>query len=114
MKNFIQPGNTLDLTPSSDVASGTGFRFGTSLFGVAVNDVSSGQSGAFLVEGVVEIAKTSALAVSVGERLFWNVANSVVNKTSTSQQCVGIAIEDAANPSDTVKMKIGSFNAVGD
>lgn len=108
MKNFVQCGETLTLTPSADVDSGVGYLFGTALFGVAKTDVTSGTAGAFLTEGVVEIAKTSALAISVGDRLFWDSTNSVVNKTSTAQQCVGIAVEAAANPSSTVKMLLGS------
>lgn len=112
MQNFIQPGHTLDLVPSADVASGVGYLFGTSLFGVATSDVASGEAGAFLTDGVVEIAKTSALSVSVGDRVFWVPGSSVVNKTATAQQCVGIAVEDAANPSPTVKIKLGSVNAV--
>lgn len=108
MKTYIQPGSTLTLTPSAAVASGVGFLFGTALFGVAVADVAISTPGAFLTEGIVEIGKTSALAISVGDRLFWDSTNKVVNKTSTAQQCVGIAVEAAANPSATVKMKLGS------
>lgn len=108
MKNYVQDGETLDLTPSANVASGVGYLFGAALFGVAVTDVASGATGAFVTEGVVEIAKTSALAISVGDRLFWVPGSSVVNKTSTAQQQVGVAVEAAANPSATVKMKIVS------
>jgi len=108
MKNYIQPGSTLTLTPSAAVASGVGFLFGTALFGVAAADVAISTPGPFLTEGVVEIGKTSALAISVGDRLFWDSTNKVVNKTSTAQQCVGIAVEAAVNPSATVKMKLGS------
>lgn len=112
MKNFVKPGNTLTLTPSAAVASGVGFLFGASLFGVAANDVANGVAGEFVTEGVVDIAKTSALAIAVGDRLFWDAANRVVNKTATAQQCVGIAVSAAANPSDTVQMKLGCFTAV--
>jgi predicted RecA/RadA family phage recombinase len=55
---------------------------------------------------VVEIGKTSALAISVGDRLFWDDTNKVVNKTTTAQQQVGVAVAAAANPSATVKMLI--------
>lgn len=109
MKNFVQKGETLTLTPSANVASGTGYLFGAGLFGVAAGDVVSGTAGEFVTEGVVEIAKTSALAISVGDRVFWDATNSVVNKTSAAQVCVGIAVEAAANPSDTVKIKLGAF-----
>ena len=104
--NYIQDGAVLTLTPAAAVASGTGYLFGAALFGVAVNDVASGATGAFLTEGVVEIAKTSALAIAVGDRLYWDATNKVVNLTATAQQHVGVAVEAAANPSSTVKMKL--------
>lgn len=112
MDSYIQPGNTLSLAPGANVASGVGYLFGTSLFGVAAEDVASGVVGAFVTEGVVEIAKTSALAITAGDRLFWDATNKVVNKTLTSQQCVGIALADAANPSSAVIMKLGCYTAV--
>lgn len=106
MKNYLQDGDVLTLTPAADVASGVGYLFGAALFGVATNTVASGAAGEFITEGVVEIAKTSALAIAVGDRLFWDATNKVVNKTTTAQQQVGVAVEAAANPSSTVKMKI--------
>lgn len=112
MKNFIQQGDVLTLTPAAAVASGVGYLFGTGLFGVATDDVAISTPGSFVTEGVVEIAKTSALAISIGDRLFWDATNKVVNKTSTAQQCVGIAVGDAANPSSTVLMKLGAYVAV--
>lgn len=107
MKNFVQPGNTIDFTPSIAVASGVGYLVGTALFGVAKADVSANTEGAFLLSGVVDIAKTSALAITAGDRLFWDATNKVVNKTAASQMCVGVAVADAANPSATVRMLLG-------
>lgn len=112
MKNFNQDGDILTLTPAAAVASGVGYLFGTSLFGVATGDVAISTAGEFKTRGVVQIAKTSALAISVGDRLFWDATNKCVNKTLTAQQCVGIAVEDAANPSATVAMKLGAYTAV--
>lgn len=109
MKTYKQHGCTLTLTPAAAVAGGVGHLFGAGLFGVALNDVVISTPGEFLTEGVVEIGKTSALAIAVGDRLFWDVANKVVNKTSTAQQCVGVAVAAAANPSATVLMKIGQY-----
>jgi predicted RecA/RadA family phage recombinase len=51
------------------------------------------------------------LAIAVGDRVFWDSANKVVNKTTTAQQCIGIAVEAAINPSPTVKIKLGHFVA---
>ena len=67
------------------------------------------------------IRQTSALAITVGDRLFWDATNKCVNKTLTAQQCVGIAVPwdplvsgtvAAANPSPKVKMKLGAYTAV--
>lgn len=106
MKNFVQKGDVLTLTPTTAVASGVGHLFGAALFGVATNDVANGVPGEFKTEGVVDIAKTSALAISVGDRLYWDATNKVVNKTSTAQQQVGVAVVAAANPTPTVLMKL--------
>lgn len=111
MRNFVQLGEVLDLDPGATVASGTGHLFG-SLFGVAAVDAVSGAASSFVVTGVVDIAKTSALAVSVGDALYWDATNSVVNKTASGQQQVGIAIAAAANPSATVRMLLRGAAAV--
>ena len=109
MKTFVQDGKTLELDPGTTVAAGTGFLFGSALFGVALTNAVSGTRSAFITEGVVTIAKTSALAISIGDRLFWDATNKVVNKTTTSQQCVGVAVTAAANPSSTVEIKLGQY-----
>lgn len=68
MKTYQQAGEVLALTPAAAVASGVGYLFGTALFGVAETDVAISTEGSFRVAGVVEIGKTSALAISVGDR----------------------------------------------
>ena len=109
MKTFKQSGAVLTLTPAADVASGIGYLFGAGLFGVATQAVANGAAGEFLVEGIVEIGKTSALAIAVGDRVFWDPAGKVVNKTSAAQQCVGVAVTAASNPSATVQIKLGHY-----
>lgn len=106
-KNFKQEGDTLTLTPAADVASGTGYLFGTALFGIALTDVKSGVAGPFATEGVWELPKTSALAISVGDRVYWDPTGKVVNKTTASQECIGVAVSGALNPSATVMVKLG-------
>ena len=107
MRNFVQSGAELDLDPGATVAVGVGHLFGAGLFGVAAVNAVSGTASAFVLQGVVEIAKTSALEIAIGDPLFWDATNSVVNKTSTAQQAVGVAVAAAANPSATVKMLLG-------
>lgn len=103
MQNFVQTGDVLDLDPGVDVPAGVGHLFG-SVFGVAAVDAVGGMPSSFVVAGVVAIAKTSALAVDVGDALYWDATAREVNKTTTDQQQVGIAIAEAANPSATVQM----------
>lgn len=105
-RNFIQEGDTLNLTPSVDVAAGTGHLFGAALFGVALNAVVANTAGSFATEGVWQLPKTSALAISVGDRLYWDATNKVVNKTATAQACIGVAVAAAANPSATVLVRL--------
>lgn len=106
MRSFAQTGDVLDLDPGTSVGLGVGHLFGASLFGVAALAAVAGTKSAFVVGGVVTIAKTSALAIAVGDALYWDATNKVVNKTSSGQQQVGVAIEAAANPSSTVAMLI--------
>lgn len=109
MKNFIQHGDVLTLIPAAAVASGGGYLFGAALFAVATNDVDAGAPGEFKTSGVVALPKTGALAISVGDRVFWDPTAKVVNKTSTAQVCIGVAVEAAANPSDSVRVKLGAY-----
>lgn len=113
MNNFIQQGDVLTLTPTAAVAGGVGYLFGVNLFGVATGDVAANTPGEFRREGVINIAKTSALAITTGDRLFWDSVNKCVNKTAAAQQCVGIAVADAANPSSTVAMLLEVVTPVG-
>ena len=113
MKTYIQPSHTLTVTvPAGGVTSGQGVLIGT-LFGIAQYDAVEGAELEILTEGVVEIAKTSALQIDVGDRLFWDATNKVVNKTATAQVCVGIAVSAAANPSGTVRIKLGANTPAG-
>lgn len=113
MKNYIQPGRTLTITaPSGGVTSGQGVLTGT-LFGIATSDAAEAAEVEILTEGVVEIGKTSALQIDVGDRVFWDATNKVVNKTATAQVCVGVAVSAAANPSSTVRILLGAVTPAG-
>ena len=114
MKNFVAEGDvtTIVVAPYA-AASGTGVLVGANLFGVATEDIASGAAGEILTEGIVDIAKTSALAINAGDRLFWDNVNKVVNTTAAAQVNVGTAIAAAGNPSPTVRMRLGSSTPSG-
>jgi predicted RecA/RadA family phage recombinase len=107
MQNWRQPGFAVPFTaPAGGITSGQGCLIGTDLFGLSAGTYAAGIKGELVTEGVVEIAKTSALAIVVGDRLYWDGTNKVVNKTNTAQKPVGVAVRAAANPSATVWMKL--------
>ena len=110
--NFVQCGDSISVSAPRDLSSGDGVLIGV-LFGIATVDALSGESVNIAREGVFTIPKTSALAISVGDRLFWDDTNHVVNKTATAQVSVGIAVSAAANPSSTVEMLIEASTPAG-
>ena len=87
--------------PTGGVTSGVGVLIGQ-LFGVALQTAAEGESFELGVEGVFTLAKTSALQIDIGDALYWDDTNKVVNKTSAAQKEVGYAVSAAANPSATV------------
>lgn len=109
MKNSIQCGDVLDLVvPVGDTVKGVGYMF-SGLLAVAVKSGVAGDTEAFLTEGVVEMNKTSAIAFVAGEAIFWDDATKLWKKTATGFFPAGTAIEAAANPSATVKVKLKGF-----
>jgi predicted RecA/RadA family phage recombinase len=110
MLNFVQPGKNLTLPAAPrDLDPGDGVLVG-SIFGVASNAAASGAEVVVVTEGVFTLPKTSALAISVGDLLYWDDAGHVVNKTAAGQPLVGVAVGAAVNPSPTVPVRLnGSF-----
>lgn len=108
MKTYIAPGKSITATaPSGGISAGVGLLVGARLFGVAQHDAAVGTPVELLREGIVTIAKTSALAITRGDLLYWDATNKVVNKTTSGQVAVGVANADAVNPSSTVEMILG-------
>ena len=109
MKNFVQRGDTLDVTAAAAVASGDVVVIG-SIIGVSNVDAEIGDSFALEVVGVFTLPKTSALAISVGDVLYYDAANKVVNKTASGNTKIGVAVTAAANPSPSVNVRLnGAF-----
>ena len=107
MKNFIQPGGTVTLTAPSDVSSGDGLLVG-SLFGVASGDAASGADVEAVTEGVFDLAKTSAQAWSQGDKVYWDDTNKECTVVAAGNVLIGVAMVDAANPTDTGRVLIGN------
>lgn len=108
-KNFLNPGKNLTVPAPTNVMSGAGVIVG-SIFGVAAGGALSGEDLDLFVEGVFELPKVSALAIAVGDRVYWDATAKLVNKTASGNTLIGVAVAAAANPSGTASVRLnGSF-----
>lgn len=112
MDTMIQAGNVLDLTAPYAVNSGDGAKVGN-IFGVAMDTYASGAAGAFAVEGVVNLAKTSGEAYTQGLRVFWNDSTKKVTSTSTSNIAIGMAIAAYTTADLTCNVKLSGSTPAG-
>jgi len=104
MKNYVQPGRMLELTAPYDRSSGEAAKVG-SIFGVAINAVSSGAAGVFDTEGVFDLVKDST-AITAGLKVYWDDSAKKITATSTGNHPAGLAIEAAGTAATLVKVKI--------
>lgn len=101
MKNYIQPGDNVTITAAADTASGAGVLAGL-LFGVAVADALEDEALTIATRGVYTLPKTSAQAWTVGAAIYWNGTLGVATTaTAAGNVFIGVALEAAANPSDS-------------
>ncbi|OJH54276.1 hypothetical protein ATN81_13975 [Agrobacterium pusense] len=107
MKNFVQPGDVITVPAPAAVTSGKLVVIG-SLVGAAQKSAAIGEDVPLLTEGVISYAKVSALAIAVGDKLYYDAANDVVSKTASGNTLVGVAVAASANPSPSAKLKLGA------
>lgn len=105
MKNYVQKGENLTLPAPYALSSGAGALVG-SIFGVAAGDADNGADVDLVTEGVFEMPKVSALAISIGDKLYWDDTAKLVNKTASGNTLIGVAVTAAANPSGYVNVKL--------
>jgi len=104
MTNYLYAGETVEVTAPYALASGAGCLVG-SLFGVATDAAAISTSCQIKTVGVFTLPKTSALAISEGDTLYWDDTAKELNKT-TSGVAVAVAVASAANPSSTVQARL--------
>ena len=109
MKNYVQSGNTLTFPAPADVLSG-GVVIAGSIVGVANGDAASGASVDVDVTGVFTLPKVEALAIAVGDAVYWDATAGLANKTASGNTKLGAAVAAAANPSASVSVRLsGAF-----
>lgn len=111
MKNYVQEGETIEIAAPYTVASGAAAQTG-SIFGVAVTDIASGAVGAFMTEGVFDLAKVSAQAWAVGQPIYWDNSAKLATTVQGANLPIGVAIATAANPSSTGRVLLQSGRGI--
>lgn len=106
-RNFVQDGATLTLTaPTGGVTTGVGVLIGT-LFGVALNTALAGASCDLATEGVWDLAKTSAQAWAVGDKIYWDNTNKRAdNARAAGFRFIGYATAIATNPTAVGRVRL--------
>jgi predicted RecA/RadA family phage recombinase len=96
MLNYVQPGDTLDLTaPTGGVVSGEPALFGA-LFGVACSSASEGHRLAVKVEGVFTLPKAPGTGLTEGQKVYWDNSAKLITGTASGNTMVGHAVETVA------------------
>lgn len=103
MKNFVQPGDTVNVTAPATVASGAGVLVGA-VFGIAAFDAASGASVEIATEGVFDIAKVSAQAWAAGDKIYWDNSAKLATTVAGGNTPIGVALATAANPTSTGRL----------
>jgi predicted RecA/RadA family phage recombinase len=106
MRNYVQRGDALTIpAPAGGVSSGDAVLTGA-LFGVAAADAAEGDDVAVSVEGVFELPKKAADAVSVGAALYWDATPGELTITATDNTRVGYAASAASAGTATATIKL--------
>ncbi len=106
MNNYVISGDTLEaVAPSGGVLTGNGVVIG-SIFGVAAATALVGVKFTLRTKGVFDLTKEAALAVTVGDLVYWDDAAKEVDKTGTNTP-IGVCVEkDAAGGDATVRVRL--------
>ena len=99
---YVNSGRHLDLTaPSGGTTSGVGVLIGR-LFAVALSTVSAAAAFVGATFGQWTLAKTSAQAWAVGDKIYWDNTNKRADNLPTAGfRWIGVAAAAATNPSST-------------
>ncbi|WFS01598.1 DUF2190 family protein [Rhizobium tumorigenes] len=106
MKNFLQPGHSIDVpAPTGGSVSGMPVIIG-SLIGIASVTALAGTLIAIQRTGCYSLPK-AAQALTLGAKVYWDATNKVITTTSASNTLIGTAIADAASGDATGNVLLG-------
>ena len=105
MRNYVQRGEVISTTAPSIVASGDPILIGSGLFGIACHDANAGAHLEVLVQGVVTLPATGAIAQ--GDVLYFDASEGVATTSDGTGSNVRIGHATSAKMSnDTVHVRL--------
>ena len=115
MRNYVQPGNNLDVAAPYAVDAGQYVLIGQ-LGGVACGDAENGAEVTISTVGVFDLAKPSAAIFTVGAPVYFDVASKSVrsgndddsNSAGDNEALIGVAVAAAGAGALVVRVKLGS------
>lgn len=97
MKNYVSPGDTLDLTaPTGGVVAGVAYLIGV-IVAVANYSAAEGLIATFSRRGVFTLPKATGQAWTEGAVLYWDNTNKVFTTTASGNTKAGAAVAAAAS-----------------
>ncbi|QGZ94877.1 DUF2190 family protein [Terricaulis silvestris] len=115
MRNYVQPGDNIDIASAPyAVDSGEGVLVG-SLFGVANSDALISTAVVISCVGVFDIAKNAADVFTVGAPVYFDITSKTArshtdtdsNSVGDSEALIGVAIAAAGAGATTVRVRLG-------
>jgi predicted RecA/RadA family phage recombinase len=111
MKNFVQKGGTLTFVAVAALASGAGVLLGDQgLFGVNSYDVAIGEEGEAAIEGVFNLPKVAATAITQFDIAYWDDTAKVVTPTASTHLAIGHFSTAALSADTHVNVLLGRVN----
>lgn len=103
LAQYIHEGTVVDFTPTTDVAAGSVVVQGD-LIGITKRDIKANTLGGLAVEGVFEIAKASADAITAGAKVYWKADDEHAVTTASGNKLLGKAVQAAGAGTTTVRV----------
>jgi predicted RecA/RadA family phage recombinase len=107
MATFVHDGNSVDYTPTSDVAAGAVVVQGE-LVGVAPRPIATNTLGALAVAGVFDFPKATGggTAIAAGANCYWDATNQRATTTATGNKLIGKCTKAAADADALVRVRL--------
>ncbi len=104
---YVQRGESIDYTPSADVAAGDIVKLGK-LIGIAKLDIKNGELGALALVGVYEIPKIGLAEFAPGATVAYDFENGFATTAEASPEAtpIGYAVAAAARADANVLVRL--------